>query len=168
MIAKLGFLIVVLLFGALMFVAGTLAPENLRSPVAAFGRHVAAKLTAAAGDAKAAPASASAEAGKEPPPIPSESLQLPVPLPAQGQYALQAGQFAVPEPAAALAKRLQAAGVPFQVLPVVDRAGQRWSLVAAGQYGSVDEARTARLRLADDLGISGALPVILLPAAPAS
>ncbi|MGE5467304.1 MAG: hypothetical protein ACM3Y9_07770 [Ignavibacteria bacterium] len=30
MIAKLGFLIVVLLFGTLMFVAGTLVPENLR------------------------------------------------------------------------------------------------------------------------------------------
>lgn len=163
MFAKLGFLLAVVCFGALMFVAGTLAPENVRAPVATFGRAVVAKLPGQGEAPKAATEEAKAGAAQEPPPIASESLQLPVPLPAKGEYALQAGQFAVPEPAEELGKRLQKADVPFEILPVVDKDGQKWSLVAAGKYATPEEARTARMGLAERLGITGGLPVILMP-----
>jgi hypothetical protein len=162
-LAKLGFLVVVIAFGGLMFVCGTLAPGGMRAPVAAFGRMVLDKLGPAADEAKGLPAGAAAVATQEPAPIPSELLQLPIAVPDKALYALQAGQFAVPEPAANLGKRLQAAGIAFRVFPVVDKNGQKWSVVAAGQYASPDEARTARTRLAEELGIADGLPVIRLP-----
>lgn len=182
MIAKLGFVLILAVFGALMFAGGMLAPESLRQSATLFAKQASQKLsavfvqTASASAASAPPAgaaSASASASgaaavSVPPaadPIPAEDLLIPTPLPDKGQYAVQVGQFADAAQANALGKRIKELQLPFdKVLDVVDQAGQRWSVVPVGPYASPDDARTARAAVARELHLSDALPLILLPA----
>lgn len=167
MIAKLGFVLILAVFGALMFAGGTLAPESLRQSATAFAKQASQKLSAVF--VKTASASASGAAAVSVPPaadpIPAEDLLIPTPLPDKGQYAVQVGQFADAAQANALGKRIRELQLPFdKVLDVVDQAGQRWAVVPVGPYASPDDARTARAAIARELHLSDALPLILLPA----
>lgn len=172
MIAKLGFILIVAVFGALMFAAGIFAPQSLRQPVQQMTQQAKAWFAAAgkSGDSVAAPAasptdssaSASAQADKADP-IPAESLLIPAPLPDKGQYGLQVGQFASAEQAGQLGSRIKSLRLPLALLDVVDQAGKRWSIVALGPYASPDEARMARVPALRDLGLNESLPLILLP-----
>jgi cell division septation protein DedD len=176
MIAKLGFVFILAVFGVLMFVGGVLAPSSLRQSVAVFEKQANQKLNAmfgkaaSASSAASAPgasasAAASAPAAAKADPIPAESLLLPTPLPDNAQYAVQAGWFADAGQANALGKRIKELKLPFdKVLDVVDQAGQRWSVVPVGPYATADEARTARAGIARDLSLNDSLPLILLPA----
>ena len=180
MIAKLGFLLVLAVFGALMFAGGMLAPEPLRQSATALAKEAgrkwssvsakaasASSATAAASASSAAGASAAASTPAEAKadPIPAESLLLPTPLPEKGQYAVQVGQFADATQADVLGARVKASKLPFdKVLDVMDQAGQRWSVVAVGPYASPDEARTARAAIARELQVTDSLPLIMLPA----
>lgn len=177
MIAKLGFVLIVAAFGALMFIAGILAPASVRQPVGMFAQQTIKQLTPVAekkiaGDAASAAAAASSSSApqaEKSKPVPAESLLIPSPLPDKGQYALQAGQFTHAEQANALAAHIKELGLPFdKVIDVVDQAGKNWSVVPVGPYGSLDEARTVRLPVARNLGMDEALPLILLPQAPKS
>lgn len=181
MIAKLGFILIVAVFGALMFAAGMLAPESLREPVRATTQQAKAWLAAGGkktddSAATAAPAanstdssaSASARADKAADPILAESLLIPSPLPDKGQYGLQVGQFASAEQAGQLGSRIKSLRLPFALLDVVDQGGKRWTVVALGPYASPDEARMARMPALHDLGLNESLPLILLPPPKAS
>ena len=169
--------------GALMFAAGTVVPESIRQKVAepaeqlfgqlaavtnsvtgaekedsASAENASTASPATAGAAAAAPAAAKAE------PIPIQDLLIPSPLPDKAQYALQAGQFESVEDANALGARIKAAKLPFdKVIEVIDQGGKQWSIVPIGPYDSADAARTARMPVAQALGIDLSLPLILLP-----
>lgn len=177
MIARFGFVLVLALFGALMFAAGLLAPEPWRQAASTWSERIGRDVEDAGADTSSAEhaekgeptapggqAEGKAEPGQEPPPLAAESLLIPTPMPEQGRYALQAGQFADPAQAQTLGTRIQALKLPFdKVLDVIDRDGQRWSVVAIGPYPDVNAARAARPQAARALGIDSALPLILLP-----
>lgn len=174
MIAKFAFFLIVALFGALMFAAGTLAPESVRQKVASLAQDAATRVekpsaakTKAEGEAPAAqPATPSVEKNK---PTPFKDLLLPpAPPPEKGPYALQAGQFANTEAGDNLSKRIKDLGLPTVVIATVDSHGQKWSVVSAGAFNSADDARAAQASIAGKLGLTGPLPVIVLPAKPKS
>ena len=169
MLAKIGFILIVLVFGALMFVAGTLAPESVRGSVASSAQELIDRLPLG-GKASASSAAATAAAGEETPAaeeqqalIHYETLLLPTPLPEKGQYALQVGLFADLASTSVLADRLQALGYATQAIAVVDQNGQPWVVLAAGTFPSPDAARDARAPVARGLGLARPLTLILLP-----
>ncbi|MGE5491192.1 MAG: SPOR domain-containing protein, partial [Actinomycetota bacterium] len=77
-------------------------------------------------------------------------------------------QFGSADSADILLQRIQAAGITAKRIAAVDRAGQTWWIVAAGNYGQPDEARSARATMAREVGGREGMPVILLPAGSAS
>jgi hypothetical protein len=174
MVAKFGLILLVAVFGALLFVLGLLMPQSVRLPVI----RVAQELTPPHG--KSAPqtspqshASNPASTGAQQPaaapaPIPYRQLIIPTPLPLDGQYALQLGLYPAASNATAWVERAQAAGVPATTIDVVDESGHRWIAVAAGQYALPDDARAARISLTRTLTLAQALPVIRMPAKPAA
>lgn len=177
MTAKFGFLLLLAVFGMLMFLCGVLAPDSLRVPVSGAAAHTVARLEAAIG--RAAPAAAntaSSVAGaqaagqpakKGPDPVPAEQLLLPAPLPEKGRFAVEAGRFTDAQPAQELGKRLLGLRLPVEpVIEAVDQSGSHWWVVPVGPYASPADARAARMRVAQELGVDSLLPLILLPAAP--
>ena len=166
MLSKIFFVLMLLIFGGLLFTAGVLAPESVKTPTANVAHKAMAALpfvsTARNSDTKP-----TNEEKKAPtaPPVPAESLLLPTPLPPQGQYALQIGQFGSTESADVLLKRAQSAGVVANKIAAVDRSGQTWWIVAVGNYAQPEEARTARITIAREISALEEMPVILLPAA---
>ncbi|WP_141213318.1 SPOR domain-containing protein [Janthinobacterium sp. PC23-8] len=175
MIARFGFIFLLLGFGLLMFAAGLLAPASLRQPVQGWSAQLlalagqeAARVPAAS--AAIAPArSAAAPAAAAPaaaPPVPAESLLLPTPLPAKGSYGVQAGQFATLDAAQALLRQMRSLYLPcMPPIAVVDRTGLQSFVAAVGPYASLAEAREARRQVAQSLQ-QLTPPLILLPAAP--
>lgn len=167
MLAKAALVLLIAAFGALMFVAGAVAPEALRRTIgahaerlAALARRIAPALAGDTPQKAAAPA-----AGKEA--LPIAKLLVPTPAPAKGRYALQLGQFATAAEAESRAKEAIARGIASTVLAVVDGAGQSSSVVAGGVYGSADDARAARRGVPPELVRPVPpenVPVILLPA----
>ncbi|MDQ1812082.1 SPOR domain-containing protein [Massilia sp. CCM 9210] len=173
--AKFGFLFTLALFGALMFVAGLLAPPSFRTSIQDGAARAKSELTALTGlgvgpaSAAATPPAAAATAPPEAvqaDPIASEALLIASPLPDHARFGLQLGQFANPEQAKELAARIKTLKLPTATLDIVDQAGKRWTVVAAGPYASADEARAARVPLARELGFTEPTPLILLPAPP--
>lgn len=175
MMAKFGFLLLLVAFGALMFLCGVLAPETLRVPVSGAATRTVAWAGTALGhspapppgsNAAAAAAGAAAKAG--PPPVPAEQLLLPAPLPEKGRFAVEAGRFTDAQPAQDLATRLAALRLPVEkVIEAVDRSGAHWWIVPVGPYASPAEARAGRVRVGEELKVDSLLPLIMLPAAPA-
>lgn len=160
--AKLGFILIVLLFGALTFAAGLLAPETLRQTAAS----ALARLKATPPSEEKAPgkpAETKSQPVEEKPPIPYESLLIPTPLPADGKYALQLALLTDAAAAGDLAKRAAQFNFPARELTVVDGNGTKWIAVLAGAYASPDEARSARGALSQRLALTRPLPVVRLP-----
>jgi cell division protein FtsN len=172
-IAKLGFILVVAAFGALMFAAGAVAPDSVRTKIESISKRAitaAATLVmpatpkapqAPAADKVAAKAPAAAAAKDDS--VALESLLLPAPLPVKGKFAIQAGQFADADAADELKREAADLGVKAAVVPVVDTNGQHWFVVAAGSFDSLDDARVACWPISRDLGKSNPLPLMLLP-----
>lgn len=139
MLNRYGYALLLLAFGALVFLLGVLLPQDLRQ-----------RLTFASGEppTAAVPAPAAAAGAKTPtaaaaPPPALETLLLPVPAPANARYTLRLGLFTDPAQARSLAdqvEQLHAPGLKTRVLAVQDRNGQPWWLTLAG-----DAARPADL-----------------------
>lgn len=174
--AKTGFLLLLALFGALMFLCGVLAPDAVRRPVSGAAALTVARLESALGHSAPAAspgsAGASAQAGqpakKGPDPVPAEQLLLPAPLPEKGRFAVEAGRFTDPQPAQELGKQLVRLHLPVEpVIEAVDQAGAHWWVVPVGPYASPAEARAGRVRVAQELGVDSLLALIMLPPAPA-
>lgn len=174
MIAKLGFVLIVLLFGVLMFAAGMLAPDRLRLSVQSGAEQLlkpdaaATSTTANAEDPDTTAQTEQTEdtSAAEPEPLPYETLLVPSPLPDPAQFALQIGLYTDSTSTDTLNRRITALGYPTQIIPVIDGKGLHWLLLAAGEYASADEARAARGPLSRDLGNSQPLTLILLPPPP--
>lgn len=177
MMARFGFLLLLVVFGALMFLCGVLAPDTLRVPVSgaatrtvAWAGTVLGRSPAAPSGAKAAAAGAPANARAKdgPAPVPAEQLLLPAPLPEKGRFAVEAGRFTDAQPAQDLATRLAALRLPVEkVIEAVDRGGAHWWIVPVGPYASPAEARAGRMRLGEELKVDSLLPLIMLPLPPA-
>lgn len=171
MFAKFGLILIVVAFGACLFVLGILAPESVRSPVT----RVAQELTAVR-KKSALPTAPHVSVAKDvstgtkqpagPAPVPYQQLMVPTPLPLDGLYALQLGLFPTVSNATAWVERARSAGVPATTIGVVDENGGQWIAVAAGQYSSPDDARSGRILLTRTLSLAQALPVIRLPPKP--
>jgi hypothetical protein len=173
MMAKFGFVLLLAVFGGVMFLCGVLAPAALRDPVSGAADRTVAQLESALGrkaaPAGAAPAAAGASAGASakggPAPVPAEQLLLPAPLPEKGRFAVEAGRFTDAQPAQELGKRLQSLRLPVvNVIEAVDQGGAHWWIVPVGPYASPAEARAGRVRVAQELKVDSLLPLIMLPA----
>lgn len=167
MLLKLFFVLLVMLYGALMFIGGTIAPDSIRLPTARIAQQVTDQLPLFGKKAEA-PATAAApdKAAAQETPVPQESLLLPSPLPAQGAYALQIGQFSSPEAAELLRKRAAANNLAVRILATVDRQGQNWWLTVITGYTSPDEAKTQRPAVAQLINGIEEAPILLLPPSP--
>lgn len=190
MLGKFGLVLLVLLFGACMFVAGVMAPPSLRQPIDALAGHLpdardtataaarrpgAPAASASSAPASGTPASATPAAAGTAAPVRLDSLVVGAhvarPAPAKGQpaYALQLGQFVRDADADAMAARAAKAmpDLPLSRIASVDASGHDWTVVAIGRYVSPDDSQrdAALLRASLDLGD---LPVIRLPEPPPS
>lgn len=166
MIAKLGFILLVLAFGLGMFVAGSLAPASLRQAITAKSRQLGVPW---AGPAKkaAAPTAAppAADAKKGPQQIAYQSLLLHSPLPAKAKYALQVGMFSDAAEADEMSQRIDALGLayPVRVIAVVDPDHLPWQVVAVGDFDTLAAAYSARAPITARLGLAQPPSLLLLP-----
>ena len=174
MLSRIGFLMLLLAFGLLAWVAGLVMPAGLLQQIPvpqALQAVLPPSLAARVAAPPAAPAPAAAPAGaaadkpaKAPPPL--ESLLVPTPAPEKGRYALQLGLYPGAEEAEALAARVNALrlpGVAAKTLQVRSQDGLDWWLAAAGEQATPEDLETARALLAERLGLQAIRP-ILLPA----
>lgn len=176
MFAKSGFIVLVLLFGALMFAGGMLVPASWHAQfeqvasrklsAAAAGTRMAAapeagkSVAPAAATAAATPAAASSQK-----PIPYEKLLLPITPPDSARYALQVALL--PDQAAADGLKARIAALGYSALAVpVTVTGETWFAVLAGEYPSSAEASRDRARLQQQLGQGYVMVTLLLPPAP--
>lgn len=185
---KACFLLLLLAFGAVMFISGTLAPANLKAPIEHIAAAVETKFSgrepkaptlaapkaaspgssrAALAAASSAPASASAPAAAASASAPFAAstplanLLVPVPPPANGHYALQAATFASSGPAALFAASVEEQGFKAIVVPISD-SGQPF-VVAVGDYPSAQAASDDQITIGRSLKSTALPPVILLP-----
>jgi hypothetical protein len=166
MIAKLGFIVLFLVFAALVFLIGATLPGDLRARLPLLQRLMPA-APAAASTTSASPPKALAPAAKQDAPPPLESLLLPARLPEHGRYAVQAGIFPSQGEAEALAARIDGLHLPqvkTTLLAARDRAGQDWWIAAAGERDRPEDLETLRDWLDDRLSLPGTR-ALLLPAA---
>jgi len=173
MIAKFGFILLVILFGAVMFIAGTMAPPSLHSYVATgianIVPHSTVMKTGTTGadtNTASGAAGAPAKGDDKNKPLPYQSLLLRSPLPAKAQYALQVGMFSDMTAANAMNAQLTKLGYPSSIIAVVDTDQQTWQVVAAGNFGNLDDADAARIRLAQALKLAQPPSTIVLPPPP--
>jgi cell division septation protein DedD len=191
MLAKFGLVILIVIFGAGTFVAGTMAPDDFRQHVAAIGARVLGQPVPTASTtppvvddalalvgapappplaAKPAAPATPVAAAEKPAPVRLESLLVTAaikePQPGKGEptYALQVGQFATEDDANATIRRLKEAGLglPLTSVPVLDADNEPWSVVAIGQFASSAAAQRAAPRVQSVLDIRET-PVIQLP-----
>ncbi|MBL8473638.1 MAG: hypothetical protein KF778_07800 [Rhodocyclaceae bacterium] len=182
MIARLAFVLLIVLTGGFAWLAGRAAPPGLgltlpaaleaRLPVVLAGvlrgKSEAAPAAAppAAAAAKAPAGADAAGAATEPPPL--ESLMIPSPSPAQAKYALRLGIFpdqAAAEQVAAQVAALHLPGLATRSLRLRDRDGREWWLAAAGEAAAPADLDAGRAWLEERLPFAS-MRVILLPGAP--
>lgn len=174
MLAKLGFILLVFVFGILSFVAGVFAPAPWVSGVkqamvsipglARLARPDTGKPAQAESSKVTAVAADVAVKDKKPEPVPSAALLIPTPVPAKGNYALRGGEFSDKESADAVAAQATARlTLPVAVIATVAGDGSHRWVVGIGNFPNLDDARTARIQVNRDLGISDPLPLIALP-----
>lgn len=181
MFGKLGLVVLIVLFGACMFVAGAMAPDGWRASIGGFGgpalraHHdipIAAALASSGKPAPTASAPADAPAPASTTTVKLDSLLVSAtvrpPAPAKGQpaFALQLGQFARSADADAAVQRGAGAApdLPLARIATVDAGGTPWTVVAIGRYVSPAMAQRDAARLCAALGLRD-LPVIRLPEA---
>ena len=163
MLAKLGLILLLLMGFALAFVAGVMAPPDLRGEVSgAVDRVIALPVVTSA--LAAVGVEASAPAAEEAPATPFKELLVPPVPPEKAEFALRAATFDFQEPAERLAAALRALEYPTRLIPIVDRFDGRSVVVAVGEYASEREALEARDSVARRAGLRQVPPVILLPA----
>ena len=168
MFAKLGLILLILLFGALAFAGGMMAPDAWRSPLQTFAArwHADAEPFASPMTAPAASSTAPAHAATA---VSTAALlvtsDVASPAPAAGQpaYALQLGQFVTAADAAALEQQAQALGLPLTRIDATDPDRSAWTIVAAGRFPSPAAAQDAAARVQATLRLTST-PVIRLPA----
>lgn len=178
MLAKYGLVLLTLIFGAITFGAGLLAPESLKQGLGQMVQVAKQKLApllteAKVGDsphtipAPAPPSSNKAVSSTAAVPLPAASLLLSTIPAASTTYTLQAAQFSTAQQASQLASSIRAQGVPSAVVLMADPGGTLWSVVTVGQFNSPDEALSQRNYLSTKLGLPPFMRALALPPPPA-
>ncbi|HUA80965.1 MAG TPA: SPOR domain-containing protein [Dyella sp.] len=183
MLAKYGFVLLIVLFGLFAFVGGMMAPASWSQTVENLGERLsgtAPKLVAAAhNDSTIAGAKQPAAADSSPTPASSAAppprlsdllvkatVEMPVPAKGQPAYALQLGQFVTEDEAIVAERQWQSAAdglnLPLTTLSVVDSDRQPWTLLAIGQFTSPAAAQQMAARVQLTLKIQST-PVIQIP-----
>ena len=163
MLAKLG-LILLLLFGfALAFVAGVMAPADLRGDISAAADKTLAVPLVADTLAAVGVETRQEAVAEAPEAVPFKSLLVPPVVPEGALLALRADTFDFPEPAQQAAARLQTLEYTTRVIPIIDRFDGRSWVVAVGEYDTEKKALEARDALARRAGLQEEPRVILLP-----
>jgi hypothetical protein len=168
MFAKLGLILLILLFGALAFAGGMMAPDHWRAPmlklVTSWRAHDAISTTRVPAPAASAavPAPSTSAVSTNALLVTSDVAAL---APAAGQpaYALQLGQFVIAGDAAALERQAQALDLPLSRITAVDPDHTTWTVLAAGRFPSPAAAQDAAARVQAALKLTST-PVIRLPA----
>ena len=169
MLVRYGFIILVLLFGLLTFVAGLTAPPAVKETVQQLGTALlsiavsdaekkAGDKAAAAGDKAVGDAAKKADAKKGPAPIPFAAFERSPDTPPP--YGLQAGLFPDQAAAEATLSALKKNDVPGVVHKVQAGNGLIWFLVAAGPYKDMVKAGQGRAAIQRLLGHGHDLPPI--------
>jgi SPOR domain len=176
---KTAFLLLLVAFGVVMFVAGALAPAYVKAPLERVAARAAAWLPAerprAASEALKPPAAglvasgvvaSGAASGATSGAVyaastPMAALLVPAVPPAKARYALQGASFASSDAASLFASSVAARGYKATLVPISD-ADQPF-VVAIGDYPSPEAASADQLIVARDLKIATLLPVVMLP-----
>lgn len=167
---KAGFIVAVLLFGAVMFAAGTMAPPSISARTAeistAFIQHLPLENLFAPKNASASEAAKSAVSDTEVP-IAYTALDLPDALPENGKYALEVDMVLNESAAKTWIAQLQAQQYSTHEIAVIGPDGSRWIVIAAGNFKTPQAARDARPNLLQDItqASKSSLRVIMLPSA---
>ncbi|KGI78280.1 hypothetical protein LF63_0108165 [Oleiagrimonas soli] len=182
MLAKLALILLVILFGASMFLAGAMAPDSWRQDIAGLVGKLPglspsdSSKSDAAGQAKRvaksaiAPAASTAKASSAAKPatlgslLVSTAVKQPEPKKGAAAYALQLGMYVSDAAAASEEKRVKAAGIdlPLTRIGVVDASGNAWVVLAVGRFPSTADAQKSEERIASILGMRN-LSVVRLP-----
>ncbi|MEV8519139.1 SPOR domain-containing protein [Dyella marensis] len=168
MFAKLGLILLILLFGALAFAGGMMAPDGWRAPmqeIAARWRdrpaivlpHVPAPSASTAAPAAAASAVSTHAL------LVTSDVAAAAPAAGQPAYALQLGQFIDAGDADALERQAQGLGLPLQRIAAIDPDHAAWTVLAAGRFPSPAAAQNEMPRVQAVLKLAST-PVIRLPA----
>jgi hypothetical protein len=171
MIAKIGFVLLLIVFGVLTFLMWVFMPGDARGRLPGIEEVLRSGAkpgtpapTGKQGQAPTPPAPA-ATAGKAPP---LESLLIPPGAPGKARYTLQLGIFPDQAEADVLTIQVDALHLPglkTRILPVRDRAGQPWWIAAAGDQDAPKALESARVAIGERLALN-AIHAIQLPAAP--
>lgn len=158
MLAKFGLLLLMLLCGAMLFVAGTLAPEPVATPVRAAGQKLVVWF---AGEDAGIPESVEGTASAEP--IPYSSLIPPAGAEERRPYGLQVGLYGSLAEADEEALKLTANNIEFALVPVQDKSGMQRQLLVAGPFETRSQAQFLGAQLPRMLGAHRPLEVVLFP-----
>jgi len=170
MIAKLGFILLFVIFGVLAFLMGVFAPSDARGWLPGIEQTLQGNAATRTPTSAGVPARASAVAvqpAAKAKPLPLENLLIPA-TSTKARYTLQLGIFPDQAEADALTAQVEALhlpGVKATTLAVQDRGGQAWWITAAGDQDAPEALESARIWLSERLALN-ATRAILQPAAP--
>lgn len=154
--AKLGFLIILLLFGCCLFFAGIMAPAHIAEPAKIIATDIyqrwAPKLEAV-----------EREITLEPPAAIEYSSLLKVNK-KTSPLGIQVGLFTSVSQVAVLKNELKQLKISAQAIEVTMDQGITWTLLAAGPYNSVEDMQLATAQLREHFGYSLGLDVLAWPA----
>jgi hypothetical protein len=175
MFAKLGFVLLFVIFGGLTFLMGVFATDDSRGQLPGLeqmlqtGKAPGTAPGAALPAASKAPEATSAGKPASAKPRPMEDLLIPANAQGKVRYTVQLGMF--PDQAAAVAlaaqvEDLHMPGIKTSTQSVRDRAGQTWWIATAGDQDAPEALESARLWLSETLALASARVIQLPPAAP--
>ena len=157
MFAKLGLVILILLFGATLFTAGTMAPENIAQPVRAGGKAVLAWF------AKDEQQPSAGDSGNNTQTIAYGTLIPPAGSAESQDYGIQIGLFTTLKEADTAALKLTANNYDFKQVLVRDKLDIDRYLLIAGPFQTLSLAQFQQQRLPQVLGLHPPLSILLFP-----
>ncbi|AJQ93830.1 SPOR domain-containing protein [Gynuella sunshinyii] len=157
MFAKLGLVILIVLFGASLFVAGTMAPDNIAGPVRETGKSIASWFSG--NDTKQT--DSPHQDGST---IITYSSLIPAAGSSENQnYGIQIGLYATQKETDAEALLLTANNYDFKEIQVRDKLNIERYLLIAGPFPTLSLAQFQQQRLPQVLGLSVPLNILLFP-----
>ncbi len=159
MLAKFSLVVLVLVFGAVMFAAGTVAPESMAQPVRAVGEAVVGWFN----KEEAALESATGDTAPADKPILYSSLVPPAGVTDAQKYGLQIGLYNHQAEADAQALALTANKYDFKQVQVEDNLGTTRYLLVAGPFETLAIAQFQQEQIPQVLGVQRSLQILLFP-----
>jgi len=159
--AKLGFIILVLIFGASTFVAGVVAPEEIADPVRLHAQQLYERWNPATAPAVAAVENATENTANA---LPYSQLIQDVDY--GEKVGIQVGLYSSTEEAQLLQSELKQLKLPVATIPVRIADNFNWILLASGPYADTESAQLNLARLRDLFGYERSFDLIRWPQTP--